>query len=131
MGDTPGLVAWPELGFQTSPPPPEIAGALLDPGAHAHAPYSGAPSAVALRTRDGRVLAAGCVESVAFNPSITALQAALVELAAARLEPSAITEAWLGCAAGGVVDPEPGFRALLRAVAPDAAGHVARWAIAR
>lgn len=130
-GDTPAKVAWPGLGFVGRTPPGGIAGALLDAGAHAHAPYSGAPSAVALRTHAGLVLSAGSVESVAFNPSITALQAALVELAAARMETSAIAEAWLGCLQGGNVDPEPAFRALLAAVAPEAGAHVARWAIVR
>ena len=130
-GDTPGREAWPGLAFVALEPPAAIAMALLEAGSSAHAPYSGAPSAVALRTADGRIAAAGCVESVAFNPSITALQAALVELAARRIEPSSIVEAWLGCVAGGVVDPEPGFRALLGAVAPGAGVHVARWAITR
>lgn len=130
-GDSPGRVDWPELVFSAATPPTGIAGDLLDAGRHAHAPYSGAPSAVALRTHDGRVLSAGCVESVAFNPSITALQGALVELVAARLAPSDIAEAWLGCVEGGTVDPEPGFRALMHVVAPDADAHVARWAIAR
>ena len=130
-GDTPEGVAWPGLGFVGRTPPGHIARALLDAGAHAHAPYSGAPSAVTLQTHDGLVLSAGCVENVAFNPSISALQAALVELAAARMEPSAVAEVWLGCLQGGVVDPEPGFLALLAAVAPDAGAHVARWAIVR
>ena len=104
---------------------------MLDAGTHAHAPYSGAPSAVVLRAGDGRLVGAGCVESVAFNPSVSALQAALVELVAARIDPSDIAEGWLASADGGAVDPEPGFRALLRAIAPGAAAHVARWATGR
>jgi cytidine deaminase len=96
-------------------------------GARTHAPYSGAPSAAVLRTRDERLLGAGAMESVAFNPSISALQAALVELAASGLAETEISEAWLGCTAGGAVDPEAGFRALLGAVAPGARIGVARW----
>ena len=127
-GDLPARVTWPDLSLATGDPPPDVAAALLEAGAHAHAPYSRVPSAVVLRVRDGRLIAAGCVESVAFNPSISALQAALVELVAARIAPSDIAEGWLACINGGAVDPEPGFRALLRAVAPDARAHVARWA---
>jgi cytidine deaminase len=131
-GDTPHAMAWPELTFVVGQPDDaDIAGALLEAGAQAHAPYSVAPSAVALRTRDGRLVAAGCVESVAFNPSISAVQAALVELAAARIEPGEIADAWLARLDGATVDPEPGFRSLLRAVAPDARVHVARWATRR
>jgi cytidine deaminase len=126
-GDEPGLQSWPGLSFVAQEPPTEIARPLLEAGAHAHAPYSGAPSAVVLRTSDGGLRAAACVESVAFNPSISALQAALVEVVAARQDPVGISEGWLGLTEGGPVDPEPGFRALLRAVAPDASAHVARW----
>ena len=126
-GDTAGLVAWPDLSYVASPPPSEIAASLLDAGSRAHAPYSGAPSAAVLRTADGQVHATGCVESVAFNPSFSALQTALVEVIAAPQEPAAIVEGWLGATEGGSVDPEPGFRALLRAIAPNASAHVARW----
>jgi cytidine deaminase len=130
-GDAPGKVSWPDLALAAAAAPADAAAALLDAGAHAHAPYSGAPSAVVLRARDGSLVAAGCVESVAFNPSISALQAALVELIAARIDPSEIAEGWLACADGGAVDPEPGFRALLHAVAPAAAANVVRWATGR
>lgn len=128
-GDTPARVAWPNLTFVDPSRAADAAAALLEAGSRAHAPYSGAPSAVVLRLRDGRTVGAGCVESVAFNPSISALQAALVELAAARSEPLEIAEGWLALTEGGSVDPEPGFRALLGAVAPDAGAQVARWRV--
>lgn len=126
-GDIAGRLSWPGLAFVGSAPPAGIAASLLEAGARAHAPYSGAPSAVVVRTPDGSLHAAGCVESVAFNPSISALQAALVEVVAARQDPAGISEGWLGLTEGGPVDPEPGFRALLRSVAPNARAHVARW----
>lgn len=126
-GDVPGRVVWPALEVIGVAPAGDVAGPLLAAGARAHAPYSGAPSAAVLRTRDGRMLSAGCLESGAFNPSISALQAALVELAAAGIDASDVTEGWLGCTAGGTVDPEPGFRTLLGAVAPGAGVGVVRW----
>lgn len=126
-GDTAGRVAWPNLAYAGAPPVGDVALALLEAGARAHAPYSAAPSAVALRTADGRAFAAGCVESVAFNPSISALQAALVEVVAACIEPASIVDAWLGATEDGAIDPEPGFRALLHAVAPAATANVVRW----
>ena len=127
-GDAPGGVNWPDLRLEDSfNGPAEVAAALLGAGARAHAPYSAAPSAAVLRAADGSLLGAGCVESVAFNPSISALQAALVELAAARIDRGDIAEAWLAIRAGGPIDPEPGFRSLLRAVAPGARGHVVGW----
>jgi cytidine deaminase len=126
-GDDAGRTTWPNLAFLPPAPPPAITVALLDVGRRAHAPYSGAPSAVVLRTTDGRLHAAGCVESVAFNPSISALQATLVEVVAAGLDLAAVTEGWLAMTDARPVDPEPGFRALLRAVAPDASAQIARW----
>ena len=126
-GDTAGRVAWPDLAYAGTPPADDIAIALLEAGTRAHAPYSAAPSAVALRTADGRAFAAGCVESVAFNPSISALQAALVEVVAAGIDPALIVDAWLGATENGAIDPEPGFRSLLHAVAPAATAKVVRW----
>ena len=126
-GDRPGRDGWPDLAFVPPAPPPAVTRMLLEAGGRAHAPYSGAPSAVALRTADGRMHAAGCIESVAFNPSFSALQAALVEVIAAAGDPGSVVEGWLVMTEGGPVDPEPGFRALLRAVAPEASAHVARW----
>jgi cytidine deaminase len=90
----------------------------------AHAPYGTAPSAAALRLADGRVLGGGCVESVAFNPTITALQAALVEVVAIGADPSDVVGAWLARVPGSAADPEPAFRGLIHAVAPAAAVHV-------
>ena len=107
--------------------PGDVASALLDAGRRAHAPYSGAPSAVVLRTSDGRLVAAGCVESVAFNPTTTALQAALVEAVAIGADLAAISDGWLAASHGGPVDPEPGFRSLLTAVAAGARAHALRW----
>jgi cytidine deaminase len=128
-GDIPGRVAWPALAVVPRAPgiPADVQEALLDAGRLAHAPYSGAPSAVALRTRSGRLVSAGCVESVSFNPTISALQAALVEVVAAREEPADVVEGWLAAADGAAVDPEAAFRALLHAVAPAAPAHVVRW----
>lgn len=108
--------------------PPAVAQVLEDAGARAHAPYSGAPSAVAMRLREGMVVGAGCVESVAFNSSIEAIQAALVEVSAVRAEPGDIEAAWLARAPGASVDPAPRFQAVLQAVAPAARAEVVDWA---
>ncbi|MEA2673926.1 MAG: cytidine deaminase [Chloroflexota bacterium] len=125
--DSPTRVPWPDLMFAGAEPPAPIAAELLDLGRRAHAPYSGAPSAVVLALQPTGSVGAGCVESVAFNPSIGALQAALVELAAARIDAAHIAEGWLAKLDGGAIDPEPAFQALLRAVAPGASANVVRW----
>lgn len=129
LGDVAGAVPWPVLSLADNELPPEVASALLEAGSRAHAPYSRAPSAVVLRLGDGRLVGAGCVESVAFNPTITAAQAALVEVAAARAEAGQVVEGWLARTEAGIVDSEPGFRALLRAVAPAARATVVDWQV--
>ena len=126
-GDVGGRTNWPGLVDVDGDAPGDVASALLDAGRRAHAPYSGAPSAVVLRTSDGRLVAAGCVESVAFNPTTTALQAALVEAVAIGADLAAISDGWLAAPQGGPVDPEPGFRSLLTAVAAGARAHALRW----
>jgi cytidine deaminase len=130
-GDGPAAIAWPDLAFLADDLPDEVAALLRDVGARAHASYSGAPSAVAIQLRSGRLHAAGAFESVAFNPTITATQAALVELAAARAATDDITAAWLARTAGGPIDPAPGFRSLVAAVAPSAEPHVVEWRTGR
>lgn len=125
--DNPAAIRWPSLALDVADAPPDIAGVLLEVGRRAHVPYSEAPSAAALRLADGRVVGAGAVESVAFNPSISAAQAAMVEVAAVRAAPAGIAEAWLARRPRAAVDPESGFRALLGAVAPGARAHVVDW----
>jgi cytidine deaminase len=125
--DAPRAERWPGLAIDAEAAPPDVARALSEAGATAHAPYSKAPSAVALRLDDGRILSAGCFESVAFNPTITAAQAAMVELAATLADGSHVTGAWLARQPGAPVDPEPGFRALVGAVAPHAGLRVVDW----
>jgi cytidine deaminase len=116
--DDPRRPAWPGLEIVPGDVPAAAREALVDAGRRAHAPYSRCPSAVVIRMRDGRLLRAGCVESVSFNPTITAMQAALVELVAVGGTGDDVEGAWLGVARG-TVDPVPAARALLAAIAPD------------
>jgi cytidine deaminase len=127
-GDDPAIARWPGLALADGGAPGDVTALLLEVGRHAHVPYSKAPSAVVLRLADGRVLGAGAVESVSFNPSISAAQAALVEVAAVRSDPAEVADAWLARQPGGAIDPEPGFRALVGAVAPGARLGVLDWA---
>jgi len=121
-----GALAWPDLDVGVDVPP-DVGASLVEAGSRAHTPYTRAPSAAALRTRDGRITGAGCVESVAFNPTTTALQAALVEITAAGYPFEDVVEGWLARTSPAPVDPAPGFRGLLAAVAPAATAHVIAW----
>jgi cytidine deaminase len=94
-GARPGEEAWPDLALSDDGFPSRIATALLRAGRRAHAPYSGAPAAVALALRDGLIVTGSVLESVAFNPTIGPLQDAFVGLLAAGRELDEIESAWL------------------------------------
>ena len=100
----------------------------------AYAPYTLRRSAVALRLRDGRTFAAGVFESVAFNPTIQPVVAALAALiAGGGAEPIAawaahIREAVLAEEAAAGPSYEAHTRAVLAALAPDATVRVVGFA---
>jgi cytidine deaminase len=103
--------------------------ALEAAGGRAHAPYSRAPSAVVLRLTDGALISGAAIENAAYNPGLPALQAALINLIAAGRDYTAIAEAVLGTAPGGMLDHAPRTRNLLGSIAPLARLHLARWSL--
>lgn len=119
--------AWPDLALDDDRLPATIAAELLTAGRHAHAPYSGCPAAVVLRTRDGVLLAGRTLESVSFDPTISPLQTALVALRAAGHGYADLDAAWLASRAGGAVDDVGPTRHLLAAVAPDVELITTTW----
>ena len=125
-GAVAGKLNWPDLRF-VAETPGEVAALLLAAGRQAHAPYSRCPSAVVLELADGGHVAGRTIESVAFNPTMTALQAALIDLRAHGYAPEAIASATLGTTRTGPVDAVPGSEALLAAVAPGVPLRVRQW----
>ncbi|HEX3466619.1 MAG TPA: cytidine deaminase [Candidatus Elarobacter sp.] len=69
--------------------------AALGAAEASHAPYSHAYAGVALQTADGTIVTGRYAESAAYNPSLPALQCALVELALRRIDRTTITAAVL------------------------------------
>lgn len=130
--DAPGIVGgslpWPELALAYPRVPRDVAELLVRTGRHAHAPYSQCPAAIVLRLADGQLIAGASIESVAFNPSIGPLQAAIVELIALDYAYADIESATLAVVAGGAVDPTHESRALLAAIAPTARLTITTWA---
>ena len=55
-----------------------LASAAVAAARLSYAPYTGSPAGVALELADGRVFAGSHLENAAFNPSVSALQAAVV-----------------------------------------------------
>ena len=125
-GAVPGKVLWPELTLDGAVP---HADHLLATGRKAHAPYSKCPGAVVLEMSDGTLLTGASIESVAFNPTIQPLQAALVDLLAHGFAYGDIKSASLGTVLGGAVDYAATTKELLGKVAPEASLHIAGWTI--
>src|SRR5690606_28403960 len=93
---------------------------LREAGERAHTPYSKCPGAVVLTLRDGSRVRGSAVESVAFNPTMGPLQAALIDLIAHGRSYGDIVSAKLGTVVGGAVDYAASTTELLGKVAPQA-----------
>jgi len=73
----------------------EVTQAAIVAANRSHAPYSQAPSGIALETHDGNIFVGSYAENAAFNPSLPPLQAALNVLSLSGYEYSDITRAVL------------------------------------
>ncbi len=89
-----------------------------------YAPYSESKSGVAIQTKDGTIYTGSYLENVAFNPSISPLQAALVLLVADGKDYSEITEALLIEKQSSKISQEAMSRELLRNLAPNATFNI-------
>lgn len=67
--------------------------AALDAARASYAPYTHAHAGVALQTPDGTIVTGRYAESAAYNPSLPALQSAIVDLALRRIDRRSITAA--------------------------------------
>jgi cytidine deaminase len=126
-GARPGKEHWPDLQLEPNSMPPNVATKLEATGRRAYAPYSKCPSAVVLVLQDGALIAGATIESVAYNPTIGPLQAALVDLVAHGYEYADIAEAALAAPRGGFVDYIASTTELLGRFAPDVRLQTAAW----
>jgi cytidine deaminase len=125
-GAIPGQELWPSLHF-VQPTTLPFADKLLSLGRRSHSPYSKCPGALILELRDGSTASGFAIESVAFNPTISPIQSALVELVAKGEKPSDIVGAVLGTVRGGAVDYGESTTELLHRLAPEASLAVLDW----
>lgn len=95
-----------------------LAHAAWEAASRSYAPYSGAPSGVAISTRSGRVYKGSYIENAAFNPSLSPLQTALVQLVLAGEDYSAISRVALAEKKGAKISQASVTKAVLSALAP-------------
>lgn len=89
-----------------------------------YAPYSESKSGVAIRVKDGSIYTGSYLENVAFNPSISPLQAALVLLVADGKKYDDIEEVTLVEKQSSKISQEAISRELLRNLSPQATFNI-------
>lgn len=120
-----------DLGFQdgafpvrttklktTVRPGDDLTMAALEAAERAYAPYSSAVSGVGILTKTGRVYKGSYLENAAFNPSLSPLQSALVQVILAGEDYAAITRVLLLEIKNAKVSQTSVTRAVLSTIAP-------------
>ncbi|MDB5073073.1 MAG: cytidine deaminase [Candidatus Eremiobacteraeota bacterium] len=95
-----GLAAAPSGDELATSGDDDLASAALSAANASYAPYTRAYAGIALRLRDATVVTGRYAECAAYNPSLPALQAALVALRLRRVDASVIVDAVLAEAPG-------------------------------
>ncbi len=96
----------------------ELVQAALEAARISYAPYSGAHSGVAIASHSGRTFKGSYIENVAFNPSLSPLQTALVQMIVAGEDCAAISRVVLVEVANAKISQKSVALAVLSAVAP-------------
>lgn len=126
-GALPGAVNFPSLKPQGQLRQAAGIAPLIAAGSRSHAPYSGCPAAIMLSMADGQLITGAAIESVAFNPTVGPLQAALIELVAHGYAFTDIVRTTLGTVVDGSVDYSMSTRNLLAVIAPAASLDILDW----
>jgi cytidine deaminase len=95
-----------------------LTAAALDAACRSYAPYSKSPAGVAIRTSGTRIFRGCYIENVAFNPSLSPLQTALVQLIAAGQAYSEISAVTLVEVQGAKISQRAVTETVLAALAP-------------
>src|SRR6185437_16937517 len=97
LGVTAALMSPQSHGMTLSPiiHDPVVKAALAAANS-SYAPYTSSYAGVALKTRDGGIFTGSVAENAAFNPSMSPLEAAIVNLviSAANRTPISLTQCW-------------------------------------
>jgi cytidine deaminase len=122
-----GETRHPQLSLAKNDLPPAAAGRLTELGRRCYTPYGKSPAAIVLSLRDGAVIGGAAIESVSFNPTMSPLQAAMIDLFAHGYGAADIVDAAM-VTYPGPLDYVRHARDLLGVVAPGIALREAAWA---
>ena len=122
-----GEVRHPGLALAANDLPPATAARLTELGRRSYTPYGRAPAAIVLTLSDGTVVGGAAIESVAFNPTMSPLQAAMIDLFAHGYGARDIVDAAI-VSYPGTLDYTRHARDLLGVVAPGISLREVAWA---
>ncbi|MEO8756451.1 MAG: cytidine deaminase [Devosia sp.] len=125
-----GEVRYPSLELKLSGDPvsPAVAGKLTELGRRSYTPYGKSPAAIVLTLKDDRLIGGSAIESVAFNPTISPIQAAMIDLFAHGYVATDIAAAAAATAEEALVDYVLHAADTLAVVAPAVVLSVVKWA---
>jgi len=106
------------VALPASPASAELSRAAFDAARTSYAPYTLSNSGAAIATRSGRIYKGSYIENVAFNPSLSPLQTALVQLIVAGEDYSAISHVVVAETRGARISQKSATEAVLGTVAP-------------
>ncbi len=130
-GVVPGEVRQPELTLAADAGAgldPGLTARLVEAGRRAYVPYGKSPAALVLTTHGGASFAGAAIESVAFNPTLSPFQTAMIDLAAHGYAASDIAAATIATAPAAAVDYVRQTAAGLAAAAPAVELRTLAWA---
>jgi cytidine deaminase len=123
-----GTVPHPDLMLAPNGLPAATAAKLIERGRHSYTPYGKSAAAVVLTLTDGTLIGGSAIESVSFNPTISPLQAAMIDLFAHGYSAPDIASAAFAHTPGAQIDYAMHACDLLVAIAPAAEIEVLAWA---
>ena len=104
-----------------------VAAKLTELGRRSYTPYGKSPAAIVLTLTDGTLIGGAAIESVSFNPTISPLQAAMIDLFAHGYAATDIATAAIATADGAQVDYVLHAVDALAAIAPGVALRMLKW----
>jgi cytidine deaminase len=123
-----GAVPHPQLELRPHDLPARVAAALTRLGQRSYTPYGKAPAAMVFILKDGALIGGGAIESVSFNPTISPIQAAMVDLFAHGYAAGDIGDAIIATKHGAQVDYILHTVDALAVIAPGVALRMLAWA---
>ena len=120
LGNSGGVFRAQKFKLQALNSSDGILTAAWQAASHSYAPYSSSPSGVGLRLKNGRIASGSYIENAAFNPSLSPVHAAFVQVVLSGAELDQVEEVVLVEVEEANVSQEGLMRSVLAVVAPSA-----------